>query len=296
LLTNVNENESEGNNTMKHKIRDIPNPAVISIIFGRTITYVGWSLFSFLMIFAWAFGGNSDTSFIHFTGESQFTKGHVVEVEETNMEINERSVWANFYEYHDAFGNEYEGEAFTTGTFMQVNEEVIVEYPTNSPQYGRIPETRSAEFNSWLLLTWILPLIGLSLVYIGIRRGFDDFKLLKTGEIANAKLINKEATNTTVNYQRVFKLTFEYQTRDKKSYRKVIKSHKTEHLEDNEFERLLYDPKKPDRSTLVDDISGSPMIDNYGRLNSIVSSPVKPIIFPLFCVMPHLWYFIWYFI
>lgn len=277
---------------MKNKIRDIPNPAVISIIFGRAITYVGWLLFAFLMIFAWAFGSNSDTSFIHFAGESQFTKGHVVEVEETNVEINERSVWANFYEYHDAFGNEYERKAFTTGIFMRVNEEVIVEYPTSSPQYGRIPGIRSAAFNRWFLLMWMLPLIGLSLVYIGIRRGFNDFILLKTGEIANAKLINKEATNTTVNYQRVFKLTFEYQTRDKKSYRKVIKSHKTEHLEDDEFERLLYDPKKPNKSTLVDDISGSPVIDSYGRLNSILASPVKPIIIPLFCVTPHVLYFI----
>jgi len=32
----------QGNNTMKNKIRDIPNPAAISIIFGKTITYVGW--------------------------------------------------------------------------------------------------------------------------------------------------------------------------------------------------------------------------------------------------------------
>ncbi len=272
--------------------RTVPRNTAITIIFGRVLTLTGWFVFAFLMIFAWGFGGHSDTSFIYFTGEIKTTTGRVIESEETNMEINDRTVWLNTYEYIDDNGFEYLRNAFTSGYGMRSNQEVTVEYPVDYPEYGRIPGKRSAEFSSWLLLSYLLPLIGLSLVYLGIRRGLRDYKMLKSGSITKAKLIQKKATNTKVNDSRVYALTFEFKAHDQKTYQKIIKTHHTAQLEDDEFERLFYDPSNPNLSTLVDDLTGNPEIDDNGNIiNSNSKLPLKPIIWPVISIAPHIWYF-----
>lgn len=271
--------------------RVIPKATAINVIYGRGVTTIGWVLFSFLMIFSWIFGGSSDTSFIHFTGELNVTNGRIIEVVETNMEINEQSVWANVYEYTDEYGNEYILDAFTTGYSLPINKEVTVEYVIDSPEYGRIPGVRSAEFGSWGLLMYLLPIIGLSMIFYGIRRGYKDYNLLKIGEITKAKLVNKIPTNTEINAQTVYKLTFEFHDNNNKSYRKELKTHLTTRFEDDEFERLLYDPSDPAKSTLVDDLAGSPSIDDNGEFSALDTKlPIKPVLFPIVCITPHLWY------
>ncbi len=276
--------------------RNIPVSAAIPIVFGRSSTLWGWGLFSFLMIFAWAFGGNADRSFIHFMGDTKHTKGVITEVVETNMEINERSVWANIYQYEDEYGTEYLRDAFTTGYSKRVGAEVNVEYPVNAAQYGRIPGLRSAEFSSWMLLMFLLPAAALIMVYTGIRRGLQDYQLLKVGRLVNAKLKNKSPTGTIINSQPVYKLTFEYFTLENKKMNFVIKSHQTAHLEDDELERLFYNPKEPAKATLVDDLAGKPQINDEGEISfNIKRLPIKPILWPAIFLAPHIWYFVSFF-
>ncbi|VAW98641.1 hypothetical protein MNBD_GAMMA22-1595 [hydrothermal vent metagenome] len=272
--------------------RKVPKNTAITIIFGRKLTLTGWFVFAFLMIFGWGFGGHSDVSFLYFTGDIKVTTGRVIESDETNMEINERSVWVNTYEYIDDEGFEYLRNVYTTGYGMRSGQQLTVEYPVDYPKYGRVPGKRSAEFSSWLLLTYLLPLIGLSLVYFGIRRGLRDYKMLKSGIITKAKLVQKKATNTTVNDSRVYALTFEFKAQDQKTYQKMIKTHQTADFEDDEFERLFYDPSNPTVSTLVDDLAGDQELDDSGNIVILNPKlPLKPIVWPIICVAPHLWYF-----
>ncbi len=273
--------------------RNVPRNTAITIIFGRTLTTSGWVTFAILMAFAWGLGGNSDTAFLHFTGELKQTTGVIIEVDETNMEINEQSVWMYVYEYRDDAGYQYIREAYSTGRSLRNKQNVTVEYPVDAPHYGRIPGVRSAVFNSWLLISYIFPFIGLAMVYFGIKRGLTDYKLLKIGQLAQAKLIQKKATNTSINEQKVYELTFQFQASDNKKYQKIIKSHQTEHLEDDDFERIFYNPNNPAISSLVDDLPGTPDVTDDGSLRNLNDKfPLKPVLWPIISITPHILYFI----
>jgi len=276
---------------MNNTSRKIPTATAISIIFGRTSTMVGWFIFAFLMIFAWGFGGNADVSFVHFMGESKATSGRIIEVDETNMEINERTVWINLFSYFDEEGNEFVGKGYTTGKRFRANQEIQIEYPVSASDKGRIPDVRTAQFSTWLLLSFLFPGIGILMVYFGIRRGLVDYRILKVGNLTRAKLIDKDATNMEVNDRKVYKLTFEYTANDDKKYTKVIKTHETAEFEDEDFERLFYDPHNPVNSTLVDDLAGSPEVNDNGDIVKLDNKlPLKPILWPVICLAPHVWY------
>ncbi len=276
---------------MSQTSRNIPLFTSIHIILGRGLTTLGFCLFGFLMVFAWGFGGSADTSFWHFSGaQVTTTTGQIVEVVETNMSINDESVWANVYKYQDGLGHEHVNDAFTTGRPAKLNGAVTVEYVTDAPEHGRIPGMRSAEFSQWMLLAFALPFIGVSLVALGLRRGIQDYQILKVGEMVKAKLIDKARTGSEINDQPVYKLTFEFSTKRSKKYTKVLKTHLTEKFEDEPFERIFYNPENPDMAVLVDDLAGSPTVGDDGELLGSGGLPLKPILWPIICTAPHIWY------
>jgi hypothetical protein len=274
--------------------RDVPIIKAIAIIFARGKTLGGWSTLAIGMIFVWVFGIRADTSFIYSSFTTQTTEGHVLEVVETNSYIDDESVWANVFEYRDEAGNQYLRDAFTSDYTMKIGDKVTVEYPVQAPEYGRIPGTRTAEFDSWMLFFILLfPVPSVFSVFSGISQGIRDHSLLKTGKLAKAKLIEKKATNTKVNDKTVYKLTFEYTDENNQSFHKTLKNHAIDHLTDDEFERLLYNPKNPAKSTLVDDLAGKPQIADDGtitKLNPLYA--IAGITVPIICIVPHIW---WYF-
>lgn len=89
----------------------------------------------------------------------------------------------------------------------------------------------------------------------------------------------------------MYALTFEFIASDTKIYQKVLKTHITDHLEDDDLELLFYDPKDPTQSTLVDDLAGGVQVDSAGALlESNSGFPIKPFITPIVCLGPHLYY------
>lgn len=166
------------------KYNAIPLGTAISTILGHIATMFGWGFFSFVMIFAWVFGGNSDTTFIHFYSELNSTQGRVVNVVETNMSVNDQFVWANVYEYNDQDGNLYVRDAFTTGYAFSINEQVDVKYVVSSPEYARVDNTRNAMLSPWGLLIFILPVIGLLIIFLGLKNGWKQYQKMRVNNTA----------------------------------------------------------------------------------------------------------------
>lgn len=161
----------------------MPIGNAIRVILGSPATIFGWGIFSFLMIFGWSFGGNSDTTFVHFYGELNSTKGRIVNIVETSMSINDESVWANVYEYHDQNGNNYIRDAFTTGFAFDIGEQVDVNYVVNAPEYARVNNARNAMMGPWGLLMFILPAIGILVIYFGIKHGWSQYQKMLNKKI-----------------------------------------------------------------------------------------------------------------
>lgn len=271
--------------------RQIPITTAIKTVFGRARTYLGYGLFSFLMIYAWVFGGNADANFYRYWGALTPTTGTIVEVVETNAEINEETVWANVYEYTDKAGYTYVRDAFTTGWSFSAAETVKVNYVTESPEFAQVEGASNSFFGSWALLFYLPPLIGLFFVKSGISQGLVDLQLLKNGKVVKSKLVAKKPTSVVINDRTVYEMQFEY-TSGREKHRRTLNTSHPEKFEDDAHEYLIFDPNQPEKAQLIDDLSVNVSVTNNGGLILASSFSVAVFLAPLILVGPHLWYLI----
>lgn len=247
--------------------RAVPLPLRLQALFGGFLNLFGWIFFGFGLIFFWAFGMNTDLSGLYrFSGELETESGVVVESRETGASENERRVYAHEYSFQHQ-GEHYQGVSYTTGQQLPEGAQVEVEFPAGSPEVSRIRGMRRGMFGAPVLFVVIFPFIGLCFVAVGLRRGLSAARLLRIGELAFGTLASKEATNTRVNNQTVYKLTFDFTTRDGRRARAVARSHQPQHLEDEAREAIFYDPQNPEKAVLFDSLPGSPRITSSGTFD-----------------------------
>jgi hypothetical protein len=251
--------------------RDVPFPVRTQAALGDFSTQFGCLFFGFGMIFVWVFGLFSIVSLAHFWfGDLETATGTVADVRATNASENETPVYATQYLYRvEQLEEEFRGESYTTGSRFAVGDTVTVEYVANKPEYSRIQNTRITQMSWWVAcLVSIFPLIGLVFVVSGIKNGLKGNRLLKFGKVTEGHLVDKEATGTRINKRTVYKLTFEFRADDGQRYRAMAKSHLPESLEDEALEQILYDPANPQYAILVDNLPGTPDIDEFGGIHT----------------------------
>ena len=91
-----------------------------------------------------------------------------------------------------------------------------------------------------------------------------------------------------MNNQTVYKLTFEFRTDDGGVYEVVSKTHLPQLLEDEAEEQLVYDPRNPARAVMLDNLPGSPDIDELGQiLPTSFSRGLLPLILPGLALLIH---------
>ena len=79
-------------------------------------------------------------------------------------------------------------------------------------------------------------------------------------------LVAKEPSGVEVNDQPVYNLTFRFRTDDGVEHRGVVSALHTVPIEDEPKERLLYDPRRPERIVVMDNLPGAAGVDAQGRL------------------------------
>ena len=75
--------------------RSVPLSVRLRVLTGGFHSQFGWLFFGFGMVFVWAFGGNDllvDT--VYYRGELETVSAAIVEVQETNLTINDAKVYA----------------------------------------------------------------------------------------------------------------------------------------------------------------------------------------------------------
>lgn len=274
--------------------RHVPLPVRTRLLFGGFVNQFGWLFFGFGMIFVWVFVGNSDPmAYFAFRGELEKASGKIFEVVETNLSEggNEHNDGTPIYRYDYRFEFDnlsFEGASYTLGKKKDVGATVTVEFPVGKPTRSRIQGMRTAAMSSWVLLVLIFPLVGGGLAISGFLHGRHVCKLLRIGEFTQGRLINKEPTNTRVNKQTVFKLTFEFQDESGQTRQAIAKTHETSRLEDDELEPLLYDPMFPEKATLLDHLAGRPEIDSEGNIkNSAYPMNFLCLVVPALSIVGH---------
>ncbi len=272
--------------------RSVPLAVQLQAVFGGFSSQFGWLFFGFGMIFVWVFGLSTALSSVPFwLGNVETAPGVIAAVQGTGASENEQPVMANQYVFRvEKLEREYRGESYTTGSSYSVGDEVTIEYVADNPENSRIAGTRTGFFGTWVLcFVSIFPLVGLGFIGVSLRQGFRGIRLLKNGKIAEGRLSDKSPTNTRINEQPVYQLTFEFIADDGMPYQAIARSHQPANLQDEALEQLVYDPANPKNAVLVDNLPGSPDIDETGQIYSHVSpfGLVLPLILPAVVVLVH---------
>lgn len=238
--------------TYVHK-RVVPPGIKLRIMFGGFHTFFGLIFLLFSSIFIIIFA-----SFVKFDGlskNSPVTGGKITGIDITNTTVNDQRVYAFHYEYKLPDGSMYYGKSFSEDIYFDVGSAVKVQYSESDPKVSRIAGMRTGEFGPWILLV-ALPflLVGSGFFIYGLRKAKKGIYLLQVGEVARGKLISKEPTSMKINKQTVYKLNFQFMANDGNTYTAVCKSHIPHLLEDEETEKLVYDPNAPEQALLLDSL------------------------------------------
>jgi hypothetical protein len=230
---------------------------------------IAWAVLGIGTIFFWVFAMNADLSFISLRGPLAETGGEVVRVERTafseGSKGSSRPIYAHHYVYFVA-DRPLTGVSYGVGRRGEPGERVRVEYAEAAPARSRIAGMQRAPFGPWVLAVGIVALVGLVLVVVASAIGWRRMRLLQAGHLVMAKLVRKEATNTTVNRRVLYALTFEFTGRDGRRHETTARTSFPERLEDEKREPLLYDPARPSRAHLLDQAPSRPRFGPTGEL------------------------------
>lgn len=247
--------------------RSVPVAAGISVLLGGFMTQFGAAFFAFGMIFCWIFIGLADIpGTIRFMGATATTTGTVTRVTETSSRENKSRVYEISYTFKDSTGATILGTSFSAYDVPAPGQTVPVEYVSGDPGTNRIEGMRRGEMPIFVIFVVIFPVVGALIGIAGIRAGRRRLRMLYVGRMARGKLVAKEPTNTKINKQTVYKLTFEFTTPEGRVGRVSDKTHETARLEDEAEELLLYNPENLEEGAAIDALPGGVKMNDAGEI------------------------------
>ncbi len=234
--------------------REIPFWVNFLLIFGKFATNFGLIFMGFGLLFIILL--SPVTGIEKLTDDSPITVGVVDSVIATKSSVNDLRVYAFDFSYTLPSGEKYSAKSYSETVYFEPGDTVDVQYSISDPSISRIRGMRSGEIGIWISLIFLPFVIAGSIIAaIGIRKSLKTFYLLRIGEVTLAKLVKKEETSAMVNNQIVYKMHFQFTASDKQKYTTICKTYKTYWLEDDELERVVYDPNNPQNALMLDSLS-----------------------------------------
>lgn len=247
--------------------RSVPLRVVCRAMFGLTGT-IGAFFLLFGMLFAWIFVGDlRPISEARLALSATTTTGIITSINATGAAENETTVYVYEFTFRTPDEQKHTGRSYTTGWQWSVEDRVNVEYVPDNPSIARIEGARRSLFSPIALLVCVFPAIGAVLFTISTIRGLQQTMLLRYGTIAGAQIISEQATGASVNNVPVIAHVYEFEADDGESYLGKSRSLPSGRIGDEAREPVLYLPRNPRRSTLVDAIPlRYPLdVDEYGQ-------------------------------
>jgi len=257
---------------------------------------IGWFFLGFGMIFFWAFAFNS-AAMLWFspTPDWENSQGTVLRVDNTNASENEEEIYSIRYSYF-ANGEEYTGKGYMIDTDFMTGDEIAVQFNPENVVHSKLTNGRQKIFSAWAILVLIFPLIGVGMLFFAIKRNYKALKLIKSGHFSTGQMSSKEPTGghvsiNEVNYP-IYKYEFEFFAKGKNRIAHC-KTHKSNLVEDEVNEFILYDYINPDVNIVYDSISNAPEFDRLGQMQQIPFKKMYFLIVPILTLIVHLtWAFI----
>jgi hypothetical protein len=247
------------------------NPLQRSVFWNiSVISRVFWSFITFGMLFFWVFEADlALITFSRYSGEMVSGKGIILETEETRTKIDGYPVYSILYSFVPENGEAMRGTSYITTTFGRMQKQyqkgtaVAVEYKRENPSISRIKGGRPVVADitmSFILLAF--PFFLLLLLTMNLLLGRKNARLFSSGLLTRGSYISKEPTNVFVNDERLYRLTYEYETVRGEKRSMIHKTTDPDHFE--ERETVLYLPQKSSSAILLKSIPGKPYVNGNG--------------------------------
>lgn len=233
--------------------RPIPISVFLSLLFSKFTIIFGLFFTMLSIVFLVSFSPIIKMEKI--SDNAPLVKGRISKAKLTDTYINDSQVTEYHFEYKTPDGTILSGISYSEIMILEESSEVRVQYNPDKPELSRIVGMRRGIIGPWILIPFApFLIIGLSFLYAGIRKTSRELKLIKTGEIAQGKLLSKEYTSMRVNRNQVFRFRFEFKAMDGRKYKTSFKTHIPSGIEDEELEYLLYNPDEPEKAVLIDSL------------------------------------------
>jgi hypothetical protein len=227
-------------------------------LFGRTSFIIGFLFTLIGLAFIGYFSVQLNWNIL-FAGKNDLvpTSGVITSYNETQYTVNESSLYEYRYRYYDQAKIPYSGFFLEYANSYQPGQEINIEYLKNSPEVSRFTGKDRQNYDQIMFLAGIgCIIIGFLFIYPSSRRTRRERKIIMAGEPAEGKLVYAEPTNTRINEQPVYKLTYEFFTASDRAHKCSIRSHLIRNLSEEHNELLIYDPANPTRAIVVDTLPG----------------------------------------
>jgi hypothetical protein len=229
--------------------RTVPLWLKLYLIISAPIFWFGL-LFSMIGIVVFAtLSQDFELSSISFHPD-QTTNGKIDKISPTRYSENKRLVFQYDYEFKTSTGT-FKGRSFSVG-YSDTSNGVQIEYESQNPLNSRIVHMDRIPLAPLIILALSLfPTSGLIILFLALLHGFEKIKLLTNGFVTTGTVVNKKATKAKINKRAIHKITFEYKTPTGRVMKSVCNSTKAEKLIVGEKEELIYDPREPKKTVLI---------------------------------------------
>lgn len=200
--------------------RDLSFAGKFYLLFGRTISQIGFGVTSFGMIFFFVFVLNSEFfDFYKFSGNLNKTEGVITDISVTSASEGSKNHQKNIYElsfeFEDNNGNKQANSSYALSFNYKKGDKIPVVYNVDKPIYSKIEGLRSGMFSSFVIFVTIFPLIGIVMILINFITGLKYIKMFTIGQTVIGKLSDVIPTNTYVNKERIYKHVFLFTVNEK---------------------------------------------------------------------------------
>jgi hypothetical protein len=241
--------------------------AVISeLLFGRTYGHFGWVWLNFSLIFVFAFGADEALKGFFTFGGKSIVAGQITAIEETNTSVNDEPVFAVRFAFTwDSVS--HGGASYSTDPQFDVGEAVDIEVTGDDLDSATIEGMRNNTVPLFVvLLVLLFPAIGLALVCTAARRGWHDFRLLRTGVVAFGEFQEARFTGVSVNDVPVKAHEFAFEASGQRQIA-TGETHTPGAILDESREPILYSPDRPDDAMPFDLLKAVVEVDADGSLS-----------------------------
>ena len=252
---------------------------------------IGWIFLGFGMIFFWIFTYNSAAMlWLSPKVDWEHAQGIIVKIANTNAYENEEDIYSLNYTYF-ANGQKHTGKGYMMDDDLLEGDEIAIQFNPKNVVHSKLTNGRQKMFSAWTIIILIFPLVGLGMLFYGIKANYKALKLIKTGSFSTGQMLSKEPTGGHVSINEVdypiYKYEFQFFAKGRDRIAEC-KTYKTHLVEDEVEEFILYDYVEPSVNVVYDAIPNAPDFDRLGQMKQVSFKKAYFLIAPILTLLIHL--------